>query len=39
MSRIYWVMPVVTTREDIYRHLRYVPICGWRMAFRAGGCE
>lgn len=36
---IRWVQPVVDTREDIFRCLRYLPICGWRMAFRAGGCE
>jgi len=34
-----WFMPTVTTHEDIWRHLRYVPICGWRLSFRGGGCE
>lgn len=36
---VWYVQPVVTTREDIWRHLRYVPVCGWRFLFRAGGCE
>ncbi len=32
-----YVQPVVTSHEDIFRHLRYVPICGWRWCWRGGG--
>lgn len=34
-----YVMPVVVDRDDTWRNLRYVSICGWRWAFRSGGCE
>lgn len=36
---VFYVMPTVTTKEDIWRHLRYVPVCGFRFVFRGGGCE